>query len=498
MKKLLLNLTSILLILNVNAQYTTPDTGVNWDMDSLVLYSGGVVINPLTDVYQITDDLEIAESDTLDIFAAITVNLDSNITVTVRGTFFADFFTDVIFTATNTDKPYRGFRFESTAVTQFRNTTFSYGGGIKVLNADFMMQFCTIHHNDLILNTGAAIEVSNGQPIFMNNSFIANKGAAISSAANAEVAPIIFFNTIQGNNTANSNRPQINLGPSGIDTTFIIENTITGNAEFDQVGGIGFSSLFGTDGNVSIIDNVIEGNRYGIAIIGNGVFAYIEGNTLTNNNTQGDPLLGGSGINLNSTSESIAIIRENIITGNLWGVTIQGEFLVNMGDDDIEAENPGLNSFDNNGNGGEIYALYNNTPNFVSALNNCWIASEDITIEQAEEVIFDQSDDPALGAVNINPIWNCGFVDGIIDPLFLDQVILYPNPAADFIIIDFSNELTINQYEIKSISGHRINSVSQPLNSGFRIDVQDLIPGLYIIELQTNKGRLLKKLIINN
>jgi len=76
MKKLLLNLTSILLILNVNAQYTTPDTGVNWDMDSLVLYSGGVVINPLTDVYQITDDLEIAESDTLDIFAAITVNLD--------------------------------------------------------------------------------------------------------------------------------------------------------------------------------------------------------------------------------------------------------------------------------------------------------------------------------------------------------------------------------------------------------------------------------------
>lgn len=498
MKKLLLNLTSLLLILNANAQYTTPDTGINWDMDSLVLYSGGVVINPSTDVYQITADLEIAESDTLDIFAAITVNLDSNITVTVRGKFFADFFTDVIFTATDTDKPYRGFRFESTAVTQFRNTIFSYGGGIKVLNADFSMQFCTIHHNDIILNTGAAIEVSTGQPIFVNNSFIANKGAAISSAANAQVAPIIFFNIFQGNNTANSNRPQINLGPSGIDTTFIIENTITGNGELDQVGGIGFSSLFGTDCNVSIIDNVIEDNRYGIAIIGNGVYAFIKGNTLTNNNTQGDPLLGGSGINLNSTSESIAIIRENIITGNLWGVTIQGSFLVNMGDDDVEDPNPGLNSFDNNGNEGEIYALYNNTPNPVSALNNCWIASEDITLEQAESVIFHQNDDPSLGLVNFDPFWNCGFVDGILDPVLTNQVVLYPNPANAFINIDLPAELKVAKYEIKSVSGQLIKSVSQKYESNIKIDVQGFNSGLYIIELQTNKGNLLKKLIINN
>ena len=504
MKQFLLLLFAFVSI-NASAQYITPDTGINWDMDSLVLYSGGVIINPSADVYQITADLEIAESDTLNIFAAITVNLDADVTVTVRGKFFADFFTDVIFTATNQDEPYRGFRFESTAVASFRNTIFSYGGGLKVLNADFWMQFCTIHHNDLILNTGAAIEVSTGQPIFVNNSFIANKGAAISSAINAEVAPIIIFNTIQGNNTANSNRPQINLGPSGADTTMIIENTITGNPDLDQVGGIGFSSFFsGIEANVSIIDNVIENNRYGIAVLnGSGVdlFAFIQGNTITDNNTQGDPMLGGSGINLNSTTESsLAIIRENTITGNLWGVTIQGLFLVNMGDDDVDDPNPGLNVFDNNGNGGNIFALalgFDATNN-VSALNNCWIASEEYTAEQAEAVIFHNPDDAFLGTVSFEPFWNCSVVDNISELELSELISLYPNPANDFIIIDFPSELTVSQYEIKSISGQRIKSVSQSLNSGFRIDTHNLISGLYIIEIQTNKGHLLKRLTINN
>ena len=492
----------VLSFITSNAQYTTPNTGVKWDMDSLVLYSGGVVTNPATDEYLIIDDLEISELDTLDIFAAITVKLGPVVTVTVHGAFYADFFTDVIFTSTDTNAPYRGFRFESTATAQFQNTVFAYGGGLKVLTPNFEMQFCTIHHNEVILNTGAAIEISTGQPVFLNNSFISNRQAAISSAANAEVAPIIVDNIFQGNNTANSNRPQINLGPSGTDTTWIQNNTITGNPDHDQVGGIGFSSFVpDIESYVSIIGNEITDNRYGIAVLnGSGVdqFAFIQGNTITNNNTQGDPILGGSGINLNSTTESsLAILRENTITGNLWGVTIQGSFLVNMGDDDIEAENPGLNSFDNNGNGGEIYALYNNTPNFVSALNNCWISSEDITLEQAEEVIFHQVDDPALGLVNFNPIWNCGFVDGIIDPVLYDQIILYPNPANEFIYIDFPIELKVNNYEIKSVSGQRIKSVSQQLKSGFKIEINNLKTGLYIIELQTNKGRLLKKLIIN-
>lgn len=502
MKQLLLFFFTFLFI-NTNAQYTTPNTGVKWDMDSLVLYSGGVVTNPATDEYLIMEDLDISAMDTLDIFAAITVKLGPVVTVTVHGAFYADFFTDVIFTATDSNAPYRGFRFESTATAAFQNTIFAYGGGLKVLTPNFQMQFCTIHHNEPIITTGAAIEISTGQPLFLNNSFIANRQAAISSAANAEVAPIIVDNIFQGNNTANSNRPQINLGPSGADTTWIQGNTITGNPAQDQAGGIGFSSFVpDIEANVAIIGNEIVDNRYGIAVLnGSGVdlFAFIQGNTITDNNTQGDPLMGGSGINLNSSTESsLAILRENTITGNLWGVTIQGSFYVNMGDDDIESENPGMNSFDNNGNGGEIYALYNNTTNFVSALNNCWIASEDITVVQAEEVIFHQNDDAALGLVNFDPIWNCGLADGINDPSLSDQLTLYPNPANEYITLDFPSELSVVKYDIKTMSGQLIKSASQNFTSGYKINIGDLNTGVYLIELQLNNGRLLKDLIIVN
>jgi len=460
------------------------------------MHSNGVVIQPEDNIYQITADFEIAESDTLDIFAAITVNLDANVTVTIRGSFFADFFTDVIFTATNQDEPYRGFRFESTSSAQFQNTIFSYGGGLKVITSDFIMQFCTIHHNDLILNTGAAIEVSNGKPLIFNSSFIANKGAAISSAANAEVAPVIFQNIFQGNNTNNSNRPQINLGPSGAgDTTLILENTVTGNPNLDQVGGIAFSSLLGGEGHVIIFKNEVKDNRYGIAVIGNNISAYIGSNTLTDNNTQGEPLLGGSGINLNSTAESFAELTSNTITGNLWGMTIQGEFLVNMGDDNEVDPSPGLNVFDNNGNSGEIYALYNNTPNPVSALNNCWISSEDITAEQAEDVIFHQNDDATLGLVTFDPFWNCGFVDGIEEQDLNDLVSLYPNPASNRVNLNVSSDISIEKIRVLNLAGQEISISINVDSPTLSIDINSVKSGVYIIEIQSDKGIIVKRLI---
>jgi len=496
MKKLLLNLASLLLFLNVTAQYSTPGTGVNWNMDSLVAHSGGVVTNPASAIYQISADLEISETDTLDIFAAITVNLDANVTVTVRGFFFADFFTDVIFTATNQEQPYRGFRFESTSEAHFQNTIFSYGGGLKVLTPNFTMQFCTIHNNDLVLNTGAVIEVSTGHPVFFTNSFIANKGAAISSAANAEVGAIIIENTFQGNNTNNSNRPQINMGPSGAnDTTFIINNTITGNPNLDQVGGIAFSSFLGLDANVVISENEIVNNRYGIAVIGNNITAFIAGNILNDNNTQGEPLLGGSGINLNSTTESTAVLTANTITGNLWGVTIQGNFMVNMGDDDAENQNPGLNSFDNNGNGGEIFALFNNTPNPVSALHNCWISSENITLEQAEAVVFDQADDPTLGLVSIDPFWNCGLIDGIVEQDLYALVSLYPNPASDVVNLSFSAGISIQNIRVLNLAGQEVFAIKNANSPTLSFDFNRFESGIYIIEIQTDKGIIQKRLI---
>ncbi len=107
-------------------------------------------------------------------------------------------------------------------------------------------------------------------------------------------------------------------------------------------------------------------------------------------------MLGGSGINLNGSASSFTVIEGNEIRNNLWGVTVQGEFGVDLGTPDDKGGSQGLNTFSNNGNGGQVYALFNNTPNSISAKNNCWIEGQESTVAQVEEVISHQVDDAEL------------------------------------------------------------------------------------------------------
>src|SRR5690606_36470629 len=99
-------------------------------------------------------------------------------------------------------------------------------------------------------------------------------------------------------------------------------------------------------------------NRYGITIAGPNANVQIINNIIEDNNTQGNPNLGGSGINLNApTGGQTITLTGNQIRRNLWGITIQGSSDANLGDD---ADNPGGNVFADHGNGGDVYALYNN------------------------------------------------------------------------------------------------------------------------------------------
>ena len=50
--------------------------------------------------------------------------------------------------------------------------------------------------------------------------------------------------------------------------------------------------------------------------------------------------------------------------------------------------NPGGNIFADNGNNGEIYALYNNSSFPIMALHNCWIEGQLSTTDDVEDVIF--------------------------------------------------------------------------------------------------------------
>src|SRR5690606_7995951 len=110
----------------------------------------------------------------------------------------------------------------------------------------------------------ASINFSTGNPIIRNSQFIENELPAVGSGANQSVALEFTGNYLYGNTKGNTNRPQINMGPSGTGTTKILNNTIIGDRTLTRVGGVSVSTLLGIENHPVIEGNTIKDNRYGI------------------------------------------------------------------------------------------------------------------------------------------------------------------------------------------------------------------------------------------
>lgn len=412
--KRILPLLMIFFAFLAQAQYVTPGTGVKWDLATLAANSEGV-ITQVGDHYELNGSVVISATDTLEILTDGTLLLHDLSYMESYGAFIVDVPDQMVFSAVDpesTATKWRGIRFYEGHYTFLRNATFEYGGGLKVNSGGtFFMDGCTLRYNYYLsgstsgsLASGGALDIS-GPATVINSEIYENQRAAIATPSNGG-SPIIFRNNyLFGNTAENSNRPQINLGPSGPgNTTYIVGNTVIGNGHTSS-GGIAYSSLLGVEGDVVIDSNYVEANRYGITITGSGMNGWIRHNTILDNNIQNEPNLGGSGINLTGSSSSTyqhVMVTGNVITGNLWGITIIGYPQVNMGNNDPENYNPGLNVFSGNGNGGITYDLYNNGPVTQYAMGNLW----DVEVQDAasiETVVTHQPDNSALGLVNYLP-----------------------------------------------------------------------------------------------
>jgi len=394
------------------AQYSTPGTGVIWNLDSLVTNSAGAVIRD-GDNYEVTETVIIQPTDALNILENVTVLFHELTGIESSGILTIDAPVQAMFTAidsTSVNK-WNGIKLLSDHVTNIKNATFSFGGGMRVLTGTFSVDgsiFYKNFYNSDSYTSSAALDIS-GFANVTNCIFTFNQRGAIASGSNIACRANIRNNYIFGNTTENTNRPQINMGPSGPnDTTFIVGNTVIGNGSTNS-GGIAYSSLVGMAGNVVIDSNFIDQNRYGLTLTGSPINGAVRYNTVTNNNIQSDPNLGGSGLNFTASSASSdlqAMVTGNIISGNHWGITIIGYPQVNMGDSALAAFNPGGNQFSDNGNNGILYDLYNNGPVAQTAMYNCWgVASQDAA--SIETVVFHVVDDLSLGRVTYMP--SCAF-----------------------------------------------------------------------------------------
>ena len=443
-------------------------------------------------IISLLENLEVSETDTVLLDTDLTLSIDADLLITVFGTFTVDS-NEITITAIDQNTPYAGFRFEQNSTIRFANTTIEYGGGLRVLTEDFEIDNCTITNNFEVTDgatTGAVLSLSRGTPQITNNTITFNELPAISSGANIEVSPYIFNNYIEGNNQSNSNRPQINLGiTKPEDTLKIIQNTIIGDRNLDMVGGIAVANFIGGAGNIlaRIDDNTIVDNRYGMTILGTSSFAYVSNNVIEDNDTQGDPFAGGSGINLNSSTAGMEIIASgNEFRRNLWGITVVGEAEINLGDD---ADNPGNNVFSENGNGGETYAIYNNTPNTLQAKNNCWIEGQESTEQQVEDVIFHVVDDSSLGEVIFNPFL-CGILS--VAENNVENFSFYPNPATDH--IQFNNRFSFTEMTVFNVSGKIV--FTKTLSEGSNTIQTALPSGVYFARFSNKNNATTEKLVI--
>jgi hypothetical protein len=382
------------------AQYTTPGNNLSLSLSDLVNSSGGVV-SFANGTYFINNTLTISATDTLKITTPETIRTASGIRIEVAGTIISNPASGkVLFSAIDTTSAaqnFKGFRFEDSNANLFRNTDITHGGGLQLISSEALFEYCTFRKNGSS-NVSAAITYSGCNPVIKYCHFIQNERSAIGSGANVLGSPQIMYSNFVHNTTDNSNRPQINLGPGGADTLYIVGNYVEGL--HDNAGGIGISNLVGAGNTKAVIrDNFIVNNRYGYAQIGNNISAVITDNILQDNNIQNQPMIGGSGLNFQAAGTgNTAIIRSNIISGNLWGVTIIDQAQPNFG----TSLDQGRNVFFDNGNSGQTYALYNNTALTINAIGNYWGTNEAAV---AETFIFHQPDDPSLGLVNYQPIW---------------------------------------------------------------------------------------------
>ncbi len=470
----------------VSQTFTTPNTGVNWTLADIAAASPSTIIISGNE-YTLLENLIISENDTVEIPTSLTFFVNANLLITVFGTFQVSG-VEVEITATDTNAIFEGFRFEENSSINIQNTKISRSGGLRVLTEDFTLNNCEITNNESGATTSAAIQLSRGVPVITNNVITFNENSAIGSAANSQVSAFIFSNYIEGNNTANSNRPQINLGTTMPNQALqITQNTILGNPANEQTGGIAVANFTGGIILANIAFNIIRNNRYGITILGGNATVTVTNNIIEDNNIQNDPILGGSGINLNSSTVGNDIrLTDNEIRRNLYGVTLQGSAEVNLGDG---TTNQGNNIFSENQNGGQIYALFNNTPNTIQAKFNCWIEGSESTAEEVENVISHVVDDPTLGEVIFNPFL-CGVLG--VEDFAAESFGFYPNPSKNE--INFINNFNFEKVEIYGIQGNLISSST--VFEGENTISTNLSAGLYILKFSGDKVEATRKLII--
>jgi|SRR5690554_35587 len=393
------------------AQYTTPGTGVNWTLDSLVTHSGSVVTGSFPN-YTITNKVFVSSNDVITIQPGSTLQFTSETSgFEVNGIFKCEGTPDSIITLTSPTQDstgfYDGLRFNENPLSNQSIISYTYieyaAYGMRCIDASPTLTNSHIYK----CGRGAQLSGSDSEISFNKIERCYEYGILINLDSN----PLIEGNEIAFNNTqATSAKNQVSIGLQGNNSP-IIKNNIIYGGESTPTGAISlWVSGASNFSNAVIEGNEIYNNSFGITLLSssNGVInAVIKNNKIYNNNINPNVLVSGSGINVNGSPTNQPIITGNEIYGNWWGITIQNGTTVqpgpqpNIGNlENTSTEDDGRNIIYNNVQGTDTFDLYNNTTTDIYAQNNDWRVYDSLSIEQH---IFHKADNNLHGTVKFTP-----------------------------------------------------------------------------------------------
>ncbi len=400
-----------MLSIQIFAQYTTPNTGVNWNLDDLVTNSGGVVMGTFPN-YTISNKITVAANDQVNIaagsiitFTAVSGQFEVNGIFKAVGT-AAD---SIIFTSTVQDSTgyYYGFLFNTSP-----NDTASIISYARIYYADYGMRCIGASptmSNSYIFNCNRGFNLSSSNVKILNN--VIERCYEYGITMTSGSSPLIEGNTLANNNTKGTSAlNQISIGLQGNNSPIIRNNIIYGGTSI-PTGGISLwvsgASAFS---NAVIEGNEIFNNAFGITLLSssNGIInAIVKNNKIYNNNINPNAQVSGSGINVNGSPTNQPIITGNEIFGNWWGITIQNGTTVQAGPnpnignvENADTTDDGMNIFYNNVQGIDTFDVYNNCTNDVFAQNNDWRVYDSTSIEQH---VFHKVDNAAHGLIKFVP-----------------------------------------------------------------------------------------------
>ncbi len=165
---------------------------------------------------------------------------------------------------------------------------------------------------------------------------------------------------------------------------------------------------------------------------------------------------------------------------------------------------PRLHDSYNSGNG-NIYSvdgLFSYSTNGGSSWSDAFddVMTGNIAVNNGGTVIFQVSPYFAgeIGTYLLDMSISRSVVSGLKENLNSDNITVFPNPAKDYVTIDFNKfNSTINNIVLYTIDGKQVGFFNEiKSNEVLQIPLQNLANGAYLLHIDTKDGLLIKKIII--